>query len=127
MSAPRRAPRRKRAIAPPPDAPFGCPVTTLKIGAFDYRLIFQPEVWIEKQECYGLHDSDRHEIILSSELTRRHMADIALHEINHAVWNLGRMQDVQGEENVCARHATTFTVIVRDNPEFFAWWFSLLA
>ena len=124
--------RRRKGTSPPPATirPFGCPVDRLKIGPFDYRVIFEGEAWQNENGWYGLHDPDTHTISLSNTRNRHQMAEVALHEIDHAVWHVGNFDDIAGEsreESFCSRHATGLTQIARDNLGFFAWWLSLLS
>ena len=125
MKATGKPAARRRAKLPAPALP-GCPVDSLRIGPYDYRLVFEDAAWEEREEAHGLHDPDRHEITISLARNSQRMADVIVHEINHAVWYVGHMDDARDEECFCARHATGFTMIARDNLAFFHWWLSLL-
>jgi hypothetical protein len=117
---------RRNALPSPDPLSFDCPVDQLKIGPYDYRLLFEDVEWERREKAHGIHDPDEPSITLSGARNRQQMADTVIHEINHAIWLISHMDDVRGQENFCARHATSFTMIARDNPAFFGWWLSLL-
>ena len=128
---PKRTRTRRTKAAPargvtPAARPFGCPVDTLKIGPHLYALKFEPEVFCDGEPAYGTHDPATRTIALRTDLARPHLAEILLHEINHALWLLCHLHDAQGEESLCGRQATGLTSVEADNLPFFRWRLDLL-
>lgn len=108
--------------------PQGFPVRPIKVGPFDFKVRWFDHAERDVRDAYGYCNKDIHTIGIFRHLNKFQMADVVIHEVMHATHfvMVGLDINLHSEEKIVQPYALGFTMVARDNPEFFKWWHSLL-
>lgn len=103
------------------DAYKGLP-KTVKIGPFSIKIKIMPESWREKNDAYGICDSDNSIIYLCRQQgTPEFATDTLIHELMHAVYRTFHLATGDDEERICGAMATGFSGLLQENPKLLQW------
>lgn len=92
--------------------------TTIRVGHLDYRV----EDWTPSEAYVNgrFGECDKHHLVIRvrADLPAQRKAEVLLHEVLHAAWEMGDLSDGCAEEKVVTVLANQMTQVWRDNPEF---------
>lgn len=93
---------------------------SVRVGAFDFAV----EDWDPRQansaSRFGECDKQQNIIRVRTDIPRQRVAEVLLHEINHAVWEVGACDELAEEERVISAISMVWCQIWRDNPDLIA-------
>lgn len=86
----------------------------IRIGPFDYSLgRFEDET-----DDFGECDTTNHKIVLAQEFSSSAVeAETLWHEVTHAIWNHGGLEDGDKEERIVHTLSIGFITFMRDNKD----------
>lgn len=94
--------------------------TSIRVGYLDYRL----EEWSDNEAVAAGKDgeADKHNrlIRVRTGLIPAEKAMVVLHEVFHAVWDMGDLSEGCTEEKIVTIFGNQMTQVWRDNPAFVA-------
>ena len=94
------------------------PFKTVRIGPNDVNIDYTNL----NGEIFGDYSYINNLIRIEKTLTGGPLVDTVLHEILHAIWRLGQLNDVrEAEERAVSVTASYLAQVIRDNPELIAW------
>ena len=89
------------------------PFMIVKIGGMDVEVYLIPG----DNEVFGDFTYLNNRIRIDKGLKKGALVDTLIHEINHAVFAIGRLKSKEEkEERICSVMASVWTQIFRDNP-----------
>ena len=91
---------------------------TIKVGHLDYRVEAWPAREAHANSRMGECDRGNLVIRVREDLPPQLGAECLLHEVCHAVYDNGTLQDGDSEERVVSALARGLSQVWRDNPEF---------
>ena len=89
---------------------------TIKVGYRDFNVSQAP-----LRDRYGECDKDRGQILYAPGQSNLQLLNTILHEIDHACWDLGGLEDKEPEERVVTVLNNVRTGVLRDNRELVSW------
>jgi hypothetical protein len=92
----------------------------IKVGHLDYVVEAWPAREANSNDRIGECDRNNLVIRVREDLPPRLMAECLLHEVCHAVFDNGTLQDGDSEERVVSAMARGLSQVWRDNPGFVA-------
>ena len=94
--------------------------TSVRVGAYKIAIVLTPES--DMNEALGDFTLNSRRIRLMDDLTGALLADALIHEITHAIWNIGGLTGKQAEEEQAAQVMGAYWAqVYRDNPKLIAW------
>lgn len=97
---------------------------SLRIGPYDYTVRAVDELESLKTGFSGFCDKGELEIGIADFIPPQRKAEVALHEVIHACFQTGDLLEGEPgftEEKIVTVLAQQLMQVVRDNPEFVAW------
>ena len=95
--------------------------TKIQIGPYPYSIVDWPVAAANEAACYGQCDYDKLEIRVRQDLKPSRKAEVLLHEILHACWEVGTIPANPEEEHAVNALGIHLTNAMRTNPEVFRW------
>lgn len=96
----------------------------IKVGPFTFD-VKKAEKLIDddgKTGLWGLYLPECHSIILSEEMdTPAKLAEIVIHEVGHAIWDMMRLGKRPKEEKVVTYMARGWLQVYQENPGLLKW------
>lgn len=92
----------------------------IRVGAVTYRVLAMSADTSRATGQDGACDSCGRIIWINEDLNPDDRARIFLHEVMHAAWNMGALDDTAPEEKAILVLANQLSAIWRDNPGFVA-------
>jgi len=89
---------------------------TVRISHYDFKIERIKGKTMSANEVFGLCNKDKQIIYIDSSATPAVQRDTLLHEILHAIWWTGYLEDDDKEERVISTLATGLMNVYRDNP-----------
>jgi Zn-dependent peptidase ImmA (M78 family) len=89
---------------------------TVRISHYDFKIERIKGKTMVASEVYGLCVKDKQIIYIDTSATPAVQKDTLLHEILHAIWWTGYLEDDDKEERVVSVTATGLMQVLRDNP-----------
>ena len=74
-------------------------------------------MWLNKDECYGLHDQNNKTIELSTSCVHKNMVETFLHEILHAIYTEYEISSQDDEEKTVSLMSKGLLNTLVDNPD----------
>lgn len=105
---------------------FNTAPKTLKVGAYNYDVILDPE-WIigsDEKNKWGTCDTVKFTLSvgnLKEMPSAPFLVGILLHEIFHAIWAHQNLRPKESEENVMVAFEVGMVQVLRDNPNLLDW------
>lgn len=90
----------------------------IRVGAIEYRVVEWSFSESNKADRYGECDFENRVIRVRETLNDDDKARILLHEVFHAAWDMGGLEEHCAEEKAVTVLANQVTAIWRDNPDF---------
>lgn len=98
---------------------------TLRIGPFDYDVIYSEEV-ANEENCFGSTHNNEQKIFLEPKRKRQKIEQTLIHEVLHACafvsglsYRFGRKDEAPSEEDVVRELSMVFYQVMKDNPKVF--------
>lgn len=92
------------------------PPKNIKVGYKDYTVEVAP-----LRDRYGECDKEKRKILYAPGQSKLERLNTILHEIDHAAWDVGGLDDTEPEEKVVTVLNNVRTGVFRDNPKLMAW------
>ena len=100
----------------------------IKILNFEYSIRWVDDAISIGSEAHGWCDFENQLIVINQDATRQMIAEVFLHEANHALLASLDLMDTPGvdHEQIVSRISTGFCTIWKQNPAAFRWWSNLM-
>lgn len=96
------------------------PFKSIRVGSFDVKVT--PLTVEESEKCLGVFSKNDMRIGLQSKYPSQQMeAQILLHELMHAVYEVMGIHAKDGEERIVAQMSQGLAQVMRDNPKLIEW------
>lgn len=92
---------------------------SVRVGAYDFAIVAAPTH--DLGNALGDFVLGARRIRLQDDLAGALLADTLLHEITHAIWNVGGLSGEAAEEQVAQVMGAYWAQVYRDNPKLIAW------
>lgn len=103
------------------------PPATIRVLHLEFELRFVDENIAMQADAYGWCSKNEQIIFINRKLKPRLLADVAIHEMFHALhFSIGAKEEMV-EEEIAQQFSGPLCCVIRDNPQFFAWIQSLLS
>lgn len=103
------------------------PPATIRVLHLDFELRFVDENIAMQAEAFGWCSKHEQIIFINRKLKPRLLADVAIHELLHAIHFAVGAEEEMVEEQVAQHFSGPLCCVIRDNPRFFDWVRWLLA
>lgn len=90
---------------------------TIKVGYRDYQVIDWSQAEGTAADAYGDFDRLSGVIHVRDDMPAAFTAEILLHEVLHAAYEMGELTAGDGEERIVSVFAKHLMQIIRDNPD----------
>ena len=90
----------------------------IKVGPYTFQILPRGMSWFNTQGVYGNMISDQLEINVVTAFIPIVVLDTLIHECLHAVYFTNHLEDKDDEERTVSTLATSWTGLLRDNPQF---------
>ena len=95
--------------------------TKVKVGIFDYAIIAWGSNSANAQRRFGEFSVMENCIRIDVAAHQFKIVDTLIHEINHAIFYVYKLEDADNEERICSTMASAWAAVYRDNPEIIKW------
>lgn len=89
---------------------------TLKVGSSLYTIVFQENLFMDNIRVWGAHSYNSQIITLETNMTYHLTAEVLLHEITHAIFNMFSLNDTSTEEQIAEAMGKGWAMVFLDNP-----------
>jgi hypothetical protein len=97
---------------------FPIPVrVTIGFAEYSVRLMTAEEA--AESDHYGVTDVDQLEIRMNGSVPSHRLIYVLLHEMMHGAWDMGDLNDVEGEEKAVTVLSLQLCQMLRDNADLF--------
>lgn len=90
----------------------------IKVGACDVDVKSMEDKEAMSHGIHGHYSSCESVIRINKTLPKNKFAEVLLHEVLHAAYDVGHLEDCDDEEKTVSVLSTVFAQIIRDNPDF---------
>jgi len=93
--------------------------SSVRIGFADYTVVPMTKDEAAKSDHFGITDVDALEIRINTEMPAQRQINVLLHEMLHACWDMGDLEDTVAEEKAVTVLSIQVSMLMRDNPGLF--------
>lgn len=94
--------------------------TSVRIGPFDFAVEDWDPRFASSAARFGECDKQQNIIRVRTDMPPQRIAEVLLHEINHAIWEVGACDELADEERVISAISMVWCQVWRDNPSLIA-------
>lgn len=98
--------------------PFNCP-TKVRVGFADYDIVGMTEEEAKAADHHGMTDVNNYRITVDFSGAPHRQVMVVIHELCHAMYDMGDLVDGETEEKVVSVMANMLCQVMRDNPALF--------
>lgn len=95
--------------------------SSVRVGPHVYEIVGMTRSESETRDVIGECDQDERKIYVRKDLPPHSLAETLLHEILHACWYAGSLEDTDAEERTVNVLAMQMAMVIRDNPKLMSW------
>lgn len=93
----------------------------IKVGIFDYDIIAWEANSATANRRFGEFSAVENCIRVDVLAHKFKVVDTLVHEINHAIFYVYKLEDADNEERICGTMASAWAAVYRDNPDLLKW------
>jgi len=95
--------------------------SSVRVGPHTISISLKPREEAQTEEAWGCYNLDNLDIWVQAELAPTKKARVLLHEIVHALWDVGELGEESDEETAVSVLSTQLLAAMQDNPDVFRW------
>ena len=96
------------------------PFKTIRVGSYDVKVT--PLTGEEAEKCLGIfHKTEMRMGFQDKYATKQLEAQIVLHEVCHAIYDVMDIHAKDGEERIVSQMSQGLAQVIRDNPKLIHW------
>ena len=96
------------------------PFKSIRVGSYDVKVT--PLTVEETEKCLGIFHKNEMRMGLADKYATKQMeAQIVLHELLHAIYEVMGIHAKDGEERIVAQVSQGLAQVIRDNPKLIEW------
>lgn len=101
--------------------------TKIRIGALDYKIIYEPDDWEPRNRLFGQIEPDYQIIHISDRIEGSRLICVFMHEVAHGFAALREIYDgCKGGEEIANLASYDLVMFFKDNPNVFDWYIKLV-
>lgn len=95
--------------------------SSVRVGPHTIAISLKPREEALTEEAWGCYNLETMTIWVQQELAPSKQARVLLHEIIHALWDVGELGEETDEETAVSVLSTQLLAAMHDNPGVFRW------